>query len=108
MHEIERKKKELVRKWKSRKPCKAMARNQKGAKTYLIQNGTSSLYKIGQSVDVGKRFNEIKSHNPDAKLLHVSKTLHERDLHERYKTKRKFREWFELSPGDVYEITASE
>lgn len=68
---------------------------------YLIHDESAGLYKIGKSRDIQKRFNQIRSHNPVAKLVWTSDSVDEAYLHGVFKSKRVFREWFRLENEDI-------
>ena len=61
--------------------------------SYLIEDTTNNLYKIGKSNDPINRLKNIKTSNPYVKLIGVS-FLKEKYLHELYFKYRIVVEWF--------------
>jgi len=80
-------------------------RKPKPGYVYLFQTSTG-IYKIGQSIDPGKRLTSIQSSLP-YKLSSIVRiptndmSKLENELHNRFRDKRIRREWFDLSPEDV-------
>jgi len=72
---------------------------------YLIFDPFSRLTKIGKSLYPNKRYMAIKTSNPHAELFFYSKNYSEAELHERFKNKREFGEWFALDKQDIFSIT---
>jgi Meiotically up-regulated gene 113 len=71
---------------------------------YLIRSG--KFYKIGRSNAAGRREREIALQLPDkASTIHTIRTDDPNGIeaywHQRFQTKRKNGEWFELNPQDV-------
>lgn len=71
-------------------------------KTYLMYDG--SKYKIGQSKDPIKRMSELKTANPDIRLIAFGNKITETELHKKYSHKRYKLEFFKLSNKDVSRI----
>lgn len=75
---------------------------------YFIKNPVDGLIKIGSSVDVERRFLELKrQYNDSLELLFISEKYpqsKEKELHSIFKNKNKFNEWFELNNNDLNEI----
>jgi len=75
-------------------------------RVYMIYSQSLKLFKIGQSDDLKRRYQEIQSAVP-GKLdeIHVLETDDpagiERYWHRRFKHNKKINEWFELSANDV-------
>jgi len=75
-------------------------------RVYMIYSRSLKLYKIGESDDLKRRYQEIQSAVP-GKLeeIHVLETDDpagiERYWHRRFKHNKKINEWFELSANDV-------
>ena len=75
-------------------------------RVYMIYSNSLKLYKIGQSDDLKRRYQEIQSDVP-GKLdeIHVLETDDpagiERYWHRRFKHHKKINEWFELTANDV-------
>lgn len=68
------------------------------------------FYKIGYSYNPHKRLENIKCASPNETRLVLSFPIHnvkivEKELHNRFKDKRIRGEWFELSDGDLQDIT---
>lgn len=75
-------------------------------RVYMIFSQSLKLFKIGESADLKRRYQEIQSAVP-GKLqeIHVLETDDpagiERYWHRRFKHNKKINEWFELSANDV-------
>ncbi len=75
-------------------------------RVYMIYSHSLKLYKIGESDDLKRRYQEIQSAVP-GKLedIHVLETDDpagiERYWHRRFKHNKRINEWFELSANDV-------
>jgi len=63
-------------------------------KTYLLRDINTEMIKIGKSINVERRFNQIKILNKDVEL----------DLHHEYEHKRHIFEWFNLTENDIKNI----
>ena len=66
-------------------------------------------YKVGQTLDLARRFNEIKSYEPNLEFCfaaHVpNHSVIERTIHQVFWHKRQWpTEWFTLSNIDLFEI----
>ena len=72
--------------------------------TYLIYDGT--YYKIGKSVSPDRRIKEIRSHNPQAELIHTIPADVETELHRKYSECRVENEWYNLQSEQVSEIVS--
>jgi hypothetical protein len=72
---------------------------------YLIFDPFSRLTKIGKSKNPKKRFEAIKTSNPNAELFFYSNEYLENELHEMFKNKREIGEWFALDKKDIFSIT---
>jgi hypothetical protein len=73
-------------------------------KTYIMYNPESGLYKIGRAEDIRFRERTLSSHFPEIKtILCVGRDI-ENSLHQNFKLKRKFGEWFALDEADINEI----
>jgi hypothetical protein len=59
------------------------------------------LFKIGKSINVKSRLNQIKTGNPFIKLIDYSNNISEELLHDCFKNERIKGEWFELNQNDV-------
>jgi hypothetical protein len=68
-------------------------------KTYLIQDGKN--YKIGQSENPEKRFNQLKIGNLNVKMICFGDGISEAELHHKFKRKNISGEWFKLNKNDV-------
>jgi hypothetical protein len=79
----------------------AREKNRRIAKkqTYLIFSMVSGLYKIGKSADVGKRSKAFHKTKPE--IIAVCNFDVERELHNEFKSRRKFGEWFALCDDEV-------
>ena len=74
---------------------------------YLIFDPFSRLTKIGKSKNPKKRFEAIRTSNPNAELFFYSDEYTEKELHEQFKDKRETYEWFSLDKHDLFSITKS-
>ena len=63
--------------------------------TYLIFDGI--LYKIGKSINPEKRLKQIKTSNPNAKLICYGNAVTEKYMHDRFYRSRVKGEWFKLN-----------
>jgi len=70
--------------------------------TYLLFDG--SYYKIGQSINVKKRFLGIRTGNPNVKIICFGRGKTEKNLHEEYDIYRIRGEWFDFTPEQVIKI----
>lgn len=79
---------------------------------YLIEQVGGIFHKIGASINVARRFDELqKKWRGDfgpIKIAHAIKTSDqfrlEKELHDKYSSKRQLDEWFLLDEADVSEI----
>lgn len=75
---------------------------------YFIKNPDTGLVKIGSSVDVERRFIELKrQYKSDLKLLFVSvkyPQTKESELHKIFADKKEINEWYKLSKSDLEDI----
>lgn len=72
--------------------------------TYLMRNGKYRLFKIGKSIDPHKRLKQLRTANPNIRLLAYGAGLKETELHLKYKDKRISHEWFRLNNKDIIDI----
>lgn len=72
--------------------------------TYLFKDSINNYIKIGKSVDYLKRYNLLITINPNIDVLFVINNDVERELHEKYKNKRIYGEWFNLTEKDIINI----
>jgi len=75
-------------------------------KVYLMYDLSNDLTKIGESKKPKYREGTLHGKQPDVHLLHyweVPKKV-ERELHKKYKHKRKRGEWFDLNINEIVEI----
>lgn len=63
--------------------------------TYIMFDGI--LYKIGKSINPEKRLNQIKTSNPNAKLICYGNAVTEKYMHDRFYRSRVKGEWFKLN-----------
>lgn len=70
--------------------------------TYMMFDG--NYYKIGQSLDVKKRFLNMRVGNPKLKIICYGRGRTEQNLHNEYENKNIRGEWFDLSHNDVLTI----
>ena len=73
-------------------------------KTYLLKDKSTRLYKIGRAVDVNKRVRSLEVANPNLSIVITIEKDVEKELHNKYSSKRIKSEWFKLSKEDVDEI----
>ena len=75
-------------------------------KIYLILDSVNNLIKIGQSFYPKTRENTLQGVSPEWDLITtwIAPSSEERELHRRYKHKRKRGEWFDLNFSDLKEI----
>jgi len=73
--------------------------------TYLVFDPFSRLTKIGQSTDPIKRFETIKTSNPNSELIFITLEFTEKELHEKYIEKKCSLEWFKLDKEDFLYIS---
>jgi hypothetical protein len=71
--------------------------------TYLMFDG--NLYKIGKSKNPENRLKQIKTGNPNCKLICYGYGIEEETLHKRFYKKRVRLEWFDLNEYDVKSCT---
>ena len=69
---------------------------------YLIFDG--SRYKIGKATDPRRRIKQIRTSNPDARLLCFGCNVDEQYLHEKYKSNRYCGEWFNFNEAEVLNV----
>lgn len=72
-----------------------------GAKTYIMIDEKSGLYKIGMSKNPRERETTLAGQMPCIKLLLIADSNIERTLHKLFEDKRKRGEWFALSADDI-------
>jgi hypothetical protein len=70
-------------------------------KTYLIYDGVTKLYKIGKSISPKKRFNQIKTSNPNAILFAICDQDIENILHNEYCKLIVSGEWYMLKDKEL-------
>lgn len=63
--------------------------------TYIMFDGI--LYKIGKSISPEKRLKQIKTSNPNAKLICYGNAVTEKYMHDRFYRSRVNGEWFKLN-----------
>ena len=63
--------------------------------TYLMFDGV--LYKIGKSINPENRFKQIKTSNPNVRLICYGNAVTEKYMHDRYYRSRVKGEWFKLN-----------
>lgn len=73
--------------------------------TYIIES--QGYHKIGKAVDVLKRINGYKTHNPVFKIILILGFDCERYLHRKFLNKRFRGEWFTLNDIDIAWIESS-
>lgn len=81
-------------------------KSNKNQKTYLVQNSTTGLYKIGRTVnEVKVRVAQFTGMSAGDNYIHgfVDRDI-ERELHKKYKHKRIKGEWFNLDRNEANEI----
>ena len=81
-------------------------KSNKNQKTYLVQNSTTGLYKIGKTANEVKiRVAQFTGMSAGDNYIHgfIDRDI-EQQLHKKYKDKRIKGEWFDLSQQDVNEI----
>jgi len=75
---------------------------------YVLSVGYYNYYKIGVTIDLPRRLNELQAGNPRAKyVLHKwvrNKRSAEAHLHNKFKNKKKQRELFRLSKTNIAAI----
>lgn len=72
--------------------------------TYIVQDAGNSLYKIGKTTDICRRFKEITSLNPKSKIVYLIDGDHELSLHKLYRELNYVGEWFNLSDNNLESI----
>lgn len=70
-------------------------------KTYILEDASSNLYKIGKSSNVRKRASMLKCANPFISIFAIIDFDCEEELHKLFDGKRFEREWFRLSKEDI-------
>jgi len=73
-------------------------------KTYLIKDNINNYIKIGKTTDELHRFKALSQSNPNLEYMFTINKNVETALHCRYKYKRKYGEWFNLTNDDIYNI----
>jgi len=71
--------------------------------TYLIQN-KSGLFKIGKSNNPERRLKELKTGNPDLKIIAFGTGIAEKELHTIFKSKKYKGEFYKLKKYEVEKI----
>lgn len=78
---------------------------------YIIKDSVSNFYKIGKTLNLKQRLNQLKTGNPNISIIASKKTkkysILEFHLHKKYKHKRIVCEWFNLDENDLEEIINS-
>lgn len=72
--------------------------------TYLMKDIVNNYAKIGRSIDCSRRHFDLHANNPNIKMLFVIKNDIEKQLHIKYKSKRMYGEWFNLTEIDIKSI----
>jgi hypothetical protein len=73
--------------------------------TYIIYNPNNELYKIGMSKNVYNRLSQLKNEvAPNIELIAYCEKDYESEIHFKYRDKRKFGEWFNITIDDVLDI----
>lgn len=78
--------------------------NSEVKKTYIMFDEDTGLYKIGISIEPIIRLINIRQEHPNAFLLAICNGDIEKDLHNKFSSKRKDGEWFMLSEKEVDNI----
>lgn len=77
---------------------------------YLIRDNTNNLVKIGSSNNPERRLLELKNqYHENLEIIAFVKNVNqklEKELHEQYRLKNKYNEWFLLSENDIETIIA--
>jgi len=81
-----------------------MSTGQNGKIWTYVATDLSHTYKIGQSSNVYSRIKELAVGNPNIKLLFIIRANVESQLHEIFRDKNYFGEWFSLSNDDIKRI----
>lgn len=75
---------------------------------YILFDPDSKNYKIGSSKNPLVRLRDAQKKNPDVKLFWKSEDLHERinekHLRDKFSEKRKYWDWFRLTPDDIQSL----
>ena len=71
---------------------------------YLVYDKRTKLTKIGRTSNIKARMNNLKCANPFIVLVYFTDKISEKELHEKYFSKRVKLEWFDLSLSDYIEI----
>jgi len=76
-----------------------------GYGTYILKNPDTNLIKVGKTKNLGKRIASLsREFGVELILIGWCDTDFENIIHEDYKEKRKYGEWFNLSDDDVLDI----
>lgn len=72
--------------------------------TYIIEDKSNRMYKIGKSCKPKKRLTQLKVSNPNINILLCIDGDYEKKLHRTYNNKRFAGEWFALNSNDIKNI----
>ncbi len=70
-------------------------------KTYLMLDVKRGFYKIGKSANPRHRESTLQAEVPSITIVHIIDINIEKELHNKFKSKRMRGEWFKLLPEDV-------
>ncbi len=75
-------------------------------KVYVMHHRRTDLYKIGKSIDPGRREKTLQSEDPGVELVWCcqERYVSEAVLHNEFRHKRARGEWFELDEEDLIRI----
>ena len=72
---------------------------------YFIKDTTNGFVKVGRTNNIQQRFSALSSSNNGLKLVKIIKSnnapVWEKELHEFYKGKKQYKEWFLLNEADI-------
>ena len=74
------------------------------AKTYIVLDDNTGLYKIGKAVNVENRLSGLRCANPGLQLIAYNIKNVENELHQKCKKYHVFREWFDIPEKELRKI----
>ena len=74
------------------------------AKTYIVLDDNTGLYKIGKAVNIENRLSGLRCANPGLQLIAYNIKNVENELHQKCKKYHVFREWFDIPEKELRKI----
>jgi hypothetical protein len=106
MEEMREKEKQWEKEWHRQLDYEERKRERKGSGYIYLLKSTNNYYKIGRTINMDMRMKQYDCHAPGPiTLIHSFPVLDmvqaEKELHERFASKRYNGEWFALDKEDV-------